>query len=181
MENFLPILFNNHRADLVPSLHFGPTFPEHIRAVMLADCLTNSFEWSDPPPSHLSWLCTHLVKSHFVCVPRPLTVKEVTNGHYYGKKVTFIHGSRRWGGAPAAAPSLSGKLMIRYHKTQDGHVKMEWPPAEFPSAAVCPRSAFILILHPLALILLYTCKNTSNTRSFCRFISGRICSHDSNE
>jgi len=52
--------------------------------------------------------------------------------------------------------------MIRYHKTLDGHVKMEWPPCEFSSAAARLRSAFILILHPLALILLYTCKNTSN-------------------
>lgn len=165
------LLFNNHRLNVVPWLLLGPTLPEHIRAVMLADCLTNSsggpLEWSAAahhhlPPS-LSWLCTHLVKSHFVCVPRPLTVKEVTNGHYYGKKVTFIHGSRHWGGAPPAAPSLSGKLMIRYHKTQDGHVKMEWSPVGFSSAAVCLLSAFILILHPLALILLLTCKNTSNT------------------
>ena len=39
---------------------------------------------------------------------------------------------------------------------------MEWPPCEFSSAAARLRSAFILILHPLALILLYTCKNTSN-------------------
>ncbi len=37
-----PILFNNHGADLAPSQHSGPTVPEHIRAVMLADCLTNS-------------------------------------------------------------------------------------------------------------------------------------------
>lgn len=65
------------------------------------------------------------------------------------------------GGSPSAAPSLSGKLMIRYHKTQDGHVKMEWP-------ELSSRSAFILILHPLALILLYTCKNTS--KSLVRFI-----------
>ncbi len=47
-----PILFNNRRADLAPSLRSAPTVPEHIRAVMLADCLTNSsgpFEWFDPP------------------------------------------------------------------------------------------------------------------------------------
>lgn len=42
-------------------------------------------------------------------------------------------------------PSLSEKLMIRYHKTRDGHVKMEWPPIQFPSA-------FILIVRSLALI-----------------------------
>lgn len=127
---------------------------------MLADrLLTGQDHLNAPTPPHL-------VKSHFVCVPRPLTVKEVTDGHYYGKKVTFIHGSWcRMRGVPPAAPSLSGKLMIRYHKTQDGHVKIEWPPSEFSSAGVCLRSAFILILHPLALILLYTCKNASNTQS----------------
>lgn len=38
---------------------------------------------------------------------------------------------------------MSEKLMIRYHKTRDGHVKMEWPPIEFPSA-------FILIVRSLA-------------------------------
>lgn len=36
------------------------------------------------------------------------------------------------GAALAAAPSLSEKLMIRYHKTRGGHVKMECPPAELP-------------------------------------------------
>ena len=80
------------------------------------------------------------------------------------------------GGAPPPAPSLSGKLMIRYHKTQDGHVKMEWPPTEFSSAAVCLRSAFILILLPLALILLLSCRNALGG-----FISGRIYSHVSNQ
>lgn len=36
------------------------------------------------------------------------------------------------GAALAAAPSLSEKLMIRYHKTPGGHVKMECPPAAPP-------------------------------------------------
>lgn len=48
-------------------------------------------------------------------------------------------GGHGWG----TAPSLSEKLMIRYHKTRDDHVKMEWPPIEFPSA-------FILIVRSLA-------------------------------
>lgn len=57
----------------------------------------------------------------------------------------LLYTARGAGGGGCCTPSLSEKLMIRYHKTRGGHVKMEWPPIQFPSA-------FILIVRSLALI-----------------------------
>lgn len=54
---------------------------------------------------------------------------------------------------------MSEKLMIRYHKTRDGHVKMEWPPIEFPSA-------FILIVRSLPLIPPPGRRDASRARRF---------------
>lgn len=151
-------IFNKQRFDVVPVLPFAPWLYQrrNVSRVVWQDHKHFRTIWK--PPSH-----AHLVESHFIFVPHSLTVKEMTNSHYYGKKVTFYTWLTELRGVPAAAPSLSGKLMIRYHKTQDGHVKIKWPRREFSSAASHLRSAFILILHPLALILLYTCKNASSS------------------
>lgn len=154
---------------------------------MFADCLTNSlgpFEWFAPPqpPPPISPGSAHTLLNPTLFASLVLwQLKKWRMAIIMERRLLLYTACGAEGGSLPAAPSLSGKLMIRYHKTQDGHVKMEWPPAEFSSAAVYLCSAFILILHPLALILLYTCKNTSNTRSFCRFLSWRICSHVLNE
>lgn len=76
-----PSMFDVHRLSAVPLLLFGPTFPEHIRVVMVADRPSTSSGPSERPPP-----------------PAPMTAKEMTNDHYYGKKVTFKHGVHHWGG-----------------------------------------------------------------------------------
>uniref|UniRef100_A0AAV2LTM5 Uncharacterized protein n=1 Tax=Knipowitschia caucasica TaxID=637954 RepID=A0AAV2LTM5_KNICA len=107
-------------------------------------------------------------------VKGPLTVGEVTNGYYYGKKVP-LPTARSLSVAAACTPSLSGKMMIRYHATQGLRVKMEWalsPPYPLlspPSSAVSPRPASIFILLGLTLILLYSCKNPSATCVKCKW------------
>lgn len=69
--------FTRHGAHLAARSPGGPTVPEHIRAVMQAKC-GERFEWTGPSQCPLDQ--RQLVQG-------PLTVGEVTNGHYYGKKV----------------------------------------------------------------------------------------------
>ena len=74
---FPSAFFTRHGAYLAPCSPGGPTVPEHITVVMQAKCGDRS-EWTGP---------SQCLLDQRQLVQGPLTVWEVTNSHYYEKKV----------------------------------------------------------------------------------------------